>query len=358
MPDEKGQIEHKMQRHQEISSQLILEKYFPISLRIKSFPFDIKQDKKAKFRPLHEAELLALGNTFDFGSFMVELEIEDDENFEPHFHGRFAVHPSKYFNIAAGYASVLSTDPYNSLALGGHRLTIGKKTLLQAGYKSGISLAQSAQFVNLYGRAGAFYYTAGLAATPGQLKDLEPKFGQGRLALDLLEELAIGIFAFGGSAEFQDEDSDVAHTQISNSRKLFDTDHEEELIGDSDSSKTISLWRAGMDFNFSSKDFNVLAMFSLAGDKETGKEAQINYGGSTEFFYIWRSEGTPKWLPVVRLDGITSKDADDFTLSLFGGLSHYLRENFRLGVEGSVELAKPEEKDRNWRTTVFADFIF
>ena len=52
------ELEGEIQRNQEISKDLVLEKSFPFSALIKGYAFDKKKNKDAKTRGLHELELM------------------------------------------------------------------------------------------------------------------------------------------------------------------------------------------------------------------------------------------------------------------------------------------------------------
>jgi len=76
--DDRGQPEEQVK----MNDWLTLPKVFPLALVLKSRPFDQKKGGKVQLRALHELEIFFAGNAFKYGSFFVELELEDENNFE------------------------------------------------------------------------------------------------------------------------------------------------------------------------------------------------------------------------------------------------------------------------------------
>ncbi len=100
-----------------ISDFLQWDKHVPITAVIVSRPYDDKRSDVRKVRALHEVELMVAGVLYKNVSGFIEIEAEDEEDFDPEIPiGVFGYHPFQFLNIQLGYTSLLWADPYDTFA--------------------------------------------------------------------------------------------------------------------------------------------------------------------------------------------------------------------------------------------------
>jgi hypothetical protein len=340
LPDEEGQFPEAMQNHLKISDSLVLEKMLPLALRLTSLPVDVVptgdfSSAQMVFSPISSFGLFAFGNFFQYGSFFVTVEAgtPDDPTAPlnvPNFGfsgAKIGVHPSQCFNVMAGWAAPLSTDPYVTLASADNVITIHDRLLLSQTFDSSVNLVDAAPFVTFYGRTGPVFYSAGLVAPPNRMVAVNPTAAQGRLAVDVMDQLTLGTFGMGGQA-FNNDNASI-----------------------------YNFGRVGADLNFGTQDYHLSAIGLFAID-QTGNAASTNYwGASGEFVYFFTQSGLPVFMPLARLEWFQGAGNTNTVNALVGG-AFFMRQNFRLGLDANVDLLPAVEGQRNWRTTLYADLVF
>ncbi len=351
-PNEDGQIEESMQQHQKITGSLILEKYLPLAFRVQSLPADVVpanadgSGAQYEFSPVNYVALMGMGNTFDYGSFniiaeatapsVVNLTDLTQNGFSFDINAKIGFHPLSYINVVAGYAPVMSTDPYPSLTSADTPLTIHPRILLASGFDSGVTMSDAAPFLSIYGRAGIVYYRAGLSAPPGGMVAVNPSLAQARVAVDVTEIVEIGAFGLGGKATVPAVNPAAGASTTTN----------------------FSLWRTGLDMNVTSSNYALTLLGLVAGDAPQGSGADVNCGASGEFMYVTYLKGRPFLLPVGRLEWVQANNGSSNRVTGFAGLSGFVRDNIRIGLDGSVDLRPAAGSSRIWRGTLYGDLVF
>ncbi len=326
MPDASGDIDIESQPAHKISDSLIFGKFFPMSARIKGYVVDKKKHKDTKIRPLHEIEILSAGNFWKQGSWFFEAEAEDEAGFVPEIVGWFAWHPSRAANIAAGVGNVFTTDPYNSLADGGHRLTVAHKLPLDTGKSVGLRLRKDTQFIGFYGRAGGkFFYELSFSAGNGNDEGENPKDYLARFAFDFTDELSAGGFYFGGTHTLDEGDVDLT--------------------------------RFGIDFNLAFGDVNLLGM-AMKSDDDFGGFTDSNTSAYLEFFYAMQKDDRPFFVPLLRYEWTEVNDGNDKQADIVAHFGIYPIENVQLALEYWKEVDVPGDDEKIDRFTLLADVIF
>jgi hypothetical protein len=113
-----------------ISDFLQWDKHIPLTAVIVSRPYDEQKSDVRKVRALHEVELMVAGLLYKNVSGFLEIEAEDEEDFEPEINtGVLGYHPMKALNIQLSYSPVLWADPYDTFSEK-RRLTRGAIPLL------------------------------------------------------------------------------------------------------------------------------------------------------------------------------------------------------------------------------------
>ncbi|HHN74234.1 MAG TPA: hypothetical protein ENK10_03315 [Acidobacteria bacterium] len=333
MPDEDGIVDPEAQPNKKLSDRLVFDKNFPVAARIKGYIYDKKKDSKKQIRPLHEVSILSGGNFWDTGSWFIELEGEDEEDFATSIHGTFGWHPSRAANIRAGIGSILHVDPYNSLQ-DGMRLTAANKRALSIGTEEDASLRGAAQFINFYGRKGKFFYMAGYSAGNNNPEGNNPQDILGRVAYDFTPDKMVGGFYFDGT-----------HT-----------------VGTTDP-MDVDIKRYGIDWNLAFGDLYLDGMW-MKSETDYGpvllkaNGTQTNTAGFAEFFYTSKRGGSPFFVPLIRYDWTELNDGADQYATITGQLGFYVIENAKLAFEYSKDTEVAYGQAKADRVTVLADIAF
>ncbi|GEM_PF-1014512 len=324
-----GSIVPEAQQHQKISDQLTLEPTSPLAFRVKSYLAQYDGDV-VKTRPLHEVELLANGNVGEQVAYHIELETEDEDAFVPAASGRLTWNPSRAINLFGGYTPLFSVDPYNSMAEGGHRLTVAHKAPLDADYGTGLRLRKASQNVGIYGRVGPLFYVVGGAAPTGSLEGESPSLGFGRLAFELAPGVAFGGLLAGGGTSVEDATGGIADYAV---------------------------MRAGGDFNAELGDLIIDGLFIAAGDGSSVGDNGWNLAGDLELLYtVHGAHASPVFLPLVRLDWTQAANGGPTALASALGVNSYVLSNVRVGAEADLTLVS--DADKGYGVTLLVDSAF
>ena len=328
MPDEEGVIDEEMQNHQHVNDNLTLEKMLPLAMRLASVPVSASTSEPAQFQPFAGYDLIAFGNFFRIGSFHFAMGGGAEDDFVPAGDGRMGIHPSPYLNVVAGFGGPFSADPYNTFRTDDIGLTRTVKAPLADGHTGGLAFADDMQFLEAYGRAGMFFYSAGILGEPNAVTGNTPQLGMARLAVDPMENLSFGAFGLGGRRPKNDEAGVAADATV---------------------------WRAGVDADATFADVTGVAAFLVAGDQLDEGTEQVNLGGFVEGLYTLRLEGRPILMPLARLDWVQEEGANVLQGTL--DVSTWVFENTRVGMEGSYQSTIGQD-DGDLVGSLFADVVF
>jgi hypothetical protein len=318
---------------------------FPLATVIKFRPYDKKQDADTKLRALHEIELFIAGNAWDYGSFIAEFELEDEDKFEfktAHAAGGF--HPYQWANLLLAYSHVFHCDPYDTLA-NGRKLTRSSRRALTEGGSSGVAIDSTSQNVEVCGRDPwinkVFYAGAYSADVDGDFEGEGPKDWSGRLAVDILPledlkdvNLSVGTFLING------------HQTVMGRALSFD--------------------RWGFDLQANYVGANLLFAFVRQEDDQApGMALATNNLWYVEGLYAFdqddmKSIGLPiaSIVPNFRVDVWEKADGtEDFTDLTFN-LSVYPWENVRFYLEYFTRVDEPIMEDEPSRVTVQVEIGF
>lgn len=325
LPDEDGEIDFDAQPgNQKISESLIFDKNFPISGRIKGYIIDDKKGSETKIRPIHEFEIFSAGSFWKKGSWFFELEGEDEENFETAMGGSFAWHQSRAANFEFGTGSIFHPDPYNSLADGGHRLTVGHKIPLDVGKSVGARFRKAAQYIAFFGRQSKVFYLLSYSAGNSNPEGEDPNDILGRVAFDIGPDTMIGAFFFDGKRD----------------------------------GGAINLSRIGVDWNFVFNDLHVLGMWMSAEESFAGGASNDNDTGYLQAFYTKKKNGRPHIVPLLRYGFTELNNGQDKLAALTAQFGVYVTENVKFALEYYTQIDQAPGKDKLDRVTLLADLAF
>lgn len=320
---------------------------FPWAAVTKFRPYDHTKDGDQRLRALHEVELFIAGNAWDYGSFFVELELEDEADFEVELaHGVGGFHPFQWGNILLGKSRTLHCDPYNTLD-NGRKLTRSSRQALVNRQMLGYAVASEVQNVQICGREpflDKVFYAAAYSADVGDPEGGGGKDWSGRLVFDVLPldavpdvDLSVGGFVINGHQN---------QTTMAGTRAL-------------------SFTRYGFDLQFEYVGANLLFAFVKADDDIFAGGGEKNKMWYVEGFYAFdrddlKSIGLPgaAIVPNFRVDRFEQMDGTrDFT-DLTLNLSYYPWDNVRLYTEYFRNVDTPAGVDKRWRWTVQVEVAF
>lgn len=301
---------------------------FPISALLISRPYDKKDSGEAKVRAIHEAEIFIAGAINNHISGFFEIEAEDENDFAPEIGPivlsyRF----NDYANVQAAWGPAFWADGYG--LLGDHfRLTRGHVAVIDQAFggadgatNSG-SLRSSRQTINFTGRADDVFYSLGIGnGQAGDAEGEEPTFGgHVKVAYDINEMATVGLFG---------------------------------LVGDQPATDRGYL-RSGIDFNGKFGDSNVQAAYvAAADDNATNTAEEKNSALSLQWFHTFKTkDGSPTYVPIVRLDTYEQTDGTEEYKDLTLNLTYYLKENVKGYVEYWNQVDAPDGISKDNRITL------
>jgi len=323
LPGEREELDDEA--HVLIAEDLTLDRKIPITVRGIMRPFDQKKGKDAKIRAFHEVEIMigaSLGKQF---SGWVEIEAEDEDEFNVFVEqGVFAYNPAPEANIAMGWAPVFWTDPFNSLADGGRRMTRSHKGPLDLRFRSRERLRSSSQWVSFYGRAAdsRVTYLGGISAGGEDPEGGEAKDGFGRVMVDVYGGVYLGGFVLSGTNE--------------------------------STGTALGFTRTGFDFQVEQGGFNAYGLVMYANDDvlEGGTDDITTAYVETFYTIPVKLKAMSMLVPLVRIDYL-----DEFT-NLTANMNFYLTQNVKTYFEWWQNIATPSGVNSEWRATVQLDFAF
>jgi len=221
---ERGNAQNQL----EVGNQLSIPNIPPVAFVLNSRPFDRVKGGKAKIRALHELEVLAGASLMKYGSFFAEVEMEDEENFDPKLaHAWGGIHPHQAFNVIAGYSSIFTADPYNTLS-DMRRLTRAHSAATDLGFRTGVNLRGATQMVSVYGRDPflnrVFYMFTYSADRNGDVEGSGADDYAGRAVVDVTKDLSLGVFGIAG------QQGDLDFTRVGGDAQLQHGPFNAELV--------------------------------------------------------------------------------------------------------------------------------
>lgn len=307
-----------------ISDFLQWDNHVPISAILVSQPYDEKKSDVRKVRALHEAEVMVAGLLYKNVSGFLEIEAEDEEDFEPEIHtGVLGYHPLKALNIQLSYASLLWADPYDTYSPH-RRLTRGSYSVMNTpfgGADNGGTLGDSRQTIALYGRPlEQLFYSIGFSGTADDAEGENAGNFHGRLAFDMVPEATIGVFGVAGKWDEDEIERDFS--------------------------------RYGIDLQAEYASVRLTGAYLRAKDdgEITGEEE--NDAWYAQLFYVWRKDARPLVVPLVRFDSYEENDGNDEYKELTLNLGYYFTENIKGFIEYWTQTDKPDDAMRDNRFTL------
>lgn len=334
---------------------------FPIGAVLVSRPYDKKSNGEREMHGVHEAELFIAGAIDKNISTFVELEAEDENDWNVEFgHAVLNYRQDDAINVQLSWGPLFFADPYGTIVdhfsptVSHYALVNGEGGIVNgpaaadfggadgAGYDadnnefSSGSLGDQRHNVVVNGRINKFFYIAGISGVAGSTTGEKNAVLNGRLAYDITDDIMVGVLAASGQ------------TTVS---------------AGASAEKDVSFTRVGVDFM---GDFG---NSRLQAGYISGKDDQVTYNANTATFvdngsstdtvlsiqgmHTFKTEkGKPTWVPVARYENYTKNDGDDKYADLILGVSYFLKENVKAMLEYKTDTDAPDGVDKENRTTL------
>ncbi len=297
-----------------IGDRLSIPTIPPVSVIFNGRPYDRKKGHNTKLRALHELELQVAGSILGYGSVFAELEMEDENNFDPELgHAWGGLHPYQFLNVIGGYGSIFTADPYNTLA--DRKITRGRPRGIDLGFEAGANLHGNTQFIGVSGRdpfSDRVFYMFTYSADRGDPEGVGTEDYTGRLAVDVTNELTVGTFGTFGR---QDD---------------------------------LDFHRVGADAQLQYGPLNAELLYVQARDDlmlgATERDNNFAFSGQTYFVFDETVyPDLPSWffklVPLIRVDHFTVPGASQKRTDMTFNLTYLALENAKLSLEFFQQLS-------------------
>lgn len=312
-----------------ISDFLKLDESFPVSAIVVARPYDEKSSGDRKLRAIHEVELMVGGSVGKDFSVFFELEAEDETGFEPEIgEARLGYHPFKWLNFILAWGPAFVSDPYDTLA-GSRRLTRGRNAVIDqkfGGGDDGGRLRGTRQTAQIYGRPlDMLFYSFAYSGIAGDAEGVDAATYSGRLAVDVLPQLMLGVFGLAGVCTNDLDDCPVYQ------------DHS----------------RIGFDAQAEFMNVRLTGAFvSAVDERSNGAVDDENNAWYLEGSYAYQRKGRPFIVPLVRFDQYEKASGKEDYSEIVLNLSVYPWENVRVFLEYWDQLDVPAGMEKDNRITL------
>ncbi|MGD8591858.1 MAG: hypothetical protein PVF82_03445 [Gammaproteobacteria bacterium] len=348
---------------------------FPMGAIIVSRPYDKKSNGEREMHGVHEAELFIAGSAGKNLSTFVELEAEDENDWNVEFgHAVLNYRHNDAVNVELSWSPMFFADPYGTISdhfsptvshyalvngeggtvngpsaadFGGadgsaiDNVTFDETTgeFVSADVSSG-AMGDSRHNVAVTGRINKFFYIAGISGVAGSTTGEKDAVLNGRLAYDITDNMMVGVLAVSGkttvTADLQNDvvgEKDVKFTRVG-----------VDFMGDFGNSRLQAGYISGKDDQLTYDEANN----ALIGDGSTTDKVL-----SIQGMHTFKTEkGKPTWVPVARYENYTKNDGDDKYADLVLGVSYFLKENVKAMLEYKSDMDAPDGVDKENRATL------
>lgn len=303
-----------------------LSEYFedglPIGAVVTARPYDKKKSGKTNNRALHEVELFAAGSFAKNWSGVLELEAEDetDFNFEMPW-ARLSYNYSPALNVHMAKGTYFDTDGYGLLE-DKFRMTRGHVKVLDSAFGGADGVGGLRSRRQLFGISGRttdkLFYNVSWSGLAGSAEGKNAKNFTGQLAYDVTDDINVSAFAIKGSNGVTNQD--FSRNGLS-------------LVADVGATRLHGAYVQGKD--------------DIAGG--TGQEK--NNALSVQAMHVFKQGKRPNWVPIVRYDKYEQNDGNDNYTEMTLNLTHYFKQNIKGYVEYWKQLDTPTGVTEDDRVT-------
>tara|TARA_R110000824_G_scaffold336_1_gene1757 strand:- start:177289 stop:178482 length:1194 start_codon:yes stop_codon:yes gene_type:complete len=324
------------------SNAASLENVLPISAGIIARPYDKKDSGEGKIRAIHEVELMVAGQIAQGFSGFIELEGEDEEDFDVSVdiaQGSYRLNSALNFQVSR--APSFYFDPYNSYS-SSRRITINRNAVIDqsfGGADNGSSLRRNRQNLTVFGKADNLFYGLSFSGVANDNEGEDAGTLIGRIAYELNPNFIIGGMHINGSCSRQSGGGNNPGDPC--------------FLADRDYS------RSALDVEWSGLNNLILNAVYMQADDDliNGIGEESNDSFYIQGFYNLQRQGQTFITPIARYDSYEISNGlyqiDMLTL----GISNYIRQNINLRAEFSdLSGAGPVADDSRFTLQVNAYF--
>jgi hypothetical protein len=342
---EAGYAFPKVKGEEAISDFLNWDEYVPLSILVKTRPYDKKNPGDEKLRAIHEVEILSGGRFSENVSGFIELEAEDEDLNERGFeigvaHAWLTVQQSKALNAQIAWGPMLSADPYDTYS-GGRRLTRGAMTVIdnEFGGADDGKLSSPRQSISAYGRPmPSLFYNVGVSGLAGDPEGENFSTYFARVAFDATKNVMVGALMVNGTKEAVGASSDTSFVECT----AFATPAP-SCVGAGDVAAVTSVSAAEDERDYSRIGIDVqadigairlmAALMSTEDDTGSGGTSVENDASYLHAQYTVKDGGRPLMVGLVRLDDYEENNGADSFSSVTLNLTYYFTQN----INGFIE---------------------
>jgi len=281
----------------------------PVAAMIKARPYQNSDKGERKTRALNEVELMAAGAMANDLSGWFELEAEDDTGFNAEVKSAaLGYHPSAAANLRFSWGALLGSDPYDvysdSRRLSSNRASVYGQPF--GGADAGGRLRDSRQNISLYGRPiERLFYSVIYSGVAGDNEGEGSSALSGRLAVDVSPNTMIGLTVIHG--------------------RCMETN--------TNCSVEMDFTRNGIDAQADIGNIRLMGALLRASDDNGTPVADDNTAAYIEARYTFMDQGSPSFVPLLRLDSYEKNNGRDNYDEVTAQLAYYLAENARGSIE-------------------------
>ena len=293
--------------------------YFPVTAVVVSRPYDKKETGLTKLQAIHEVELMIAGPIGrDFSAF-IEFEAEDAHDWETELkYSALGYHPLKALNVQVAWAPINWADPYDVTAPTRQLISVTRPQVINQSFGDADNkgtLRAPRQVISVYGRPlDQLFYNLSYAGVANDSEGIEPETFYGRLAVDVMPDTMVGLFAVKGTCAAIPP---VPPDPTVRPNCLVDRDYS----------------RTGVDFQMDIAGTRLLAAYLQADDDNTTATATAkNKAYYVQGAHVFQGSDGPTWVPVLRYDSYQKNNGADEYKEASLNLTYYFAEN----IKGSV----------------------
>lgn len=348
-------------KNQVVEPGLLFDKSFPIAVMLQSYLYDKTKGEDAVVRPLNGYSIFFAGRPGQNISAFMELEgVWDERDFAPGpEQGIAAYHVMPEINVQVGYMPATWADPYESLADWGRRMTLSHRAPLDSafgGADGAKGLREPRESVAVYGRAaGMIFYNVGYGGVAGDTKGQNPKTVRGRVAVEFMPGIHVGVFGISGKAD----------SSLINNAATIKEDHKFSRTGldfqaGFGNALIYGAWMRAKDDPLESEPSTVATASGTTTTTTTYSKgsSEKNVAAYIEAVYIVKEGLRPLVAPLVRWESWEEKDGADKFNAVAANVGYYLTSNAKINLEYWAHTKVPSGESKSNRTTLMGTILF
>lgn len=320
-------------------ASLWIEKNFPLSVVVRSRPFDQTKrvDQEFRMQPIQDVDAFAAGgDAAHHVSWFGEVDANSDGNFTPSFADvALGYHYNEYLNIVGARRGFFVADPFQTISNFGSptlspRATAG--TQIADLPPSLITMDQTAQTIYGYGEVGKegvgyLYYAAGVQADKASDPGRGGKAVDARLAFDTLKGVVVGAFGSVGHAGAASYGANGVPPAGAPTDRIAYKRGGVDLVVEKGPVTARAVALTAYDHDVAVNSVN----FPNGNAKETNRAAYVE----AQYSWLMGDSKVPFLVPLVRQNWYTAMNGKRQFGYFTAQVAHYFAANVKGFVEGS-----------------------